>query len=85
MTRWLSAVSLVLTGLVITSVAEARWYDPSIGRFISADPVPNDHGLRDYVFANNNPVTFVDPNGNSPLQWWLGSGKVCMPKNCSKC
>lgn len=72
MTRWLSAVAVILVGMVLTSVAEARWYDPSIGRFISADPVPNENGLKGYVFANNSPVHFVDPAGLNAVSGSFG-------------
>ncbi|MEV0001974.1 RHS repeat-associated core domain-containing protein [Micromonospora sp. NPDC050980] len=44
----------------------AREYDPSIGRFISADPI-NDVGnpqqMQAYAYASNNPVTYADPSG----------------------
>ncbi|WP_422750178.1 RHS repeat-associated core domain-containing protein [Micromonospora sp. WMMD1219] len=44
----------------------AREYDPTIGRFISVDPI-NDPGnpqqLAAYTYASNNPVTFSDPSG----------------------
>ena len=38
-----------------------RYYDPSIGRFINEDPAKD--GLNWYVYANNNPIMFVDPLG----------------------
>ncbi|MGN9807089.1 RHS repeat-associated core domain-containing protein [Micromonospora sp. L32] len=44
----------------------AREYDPTIGRFISVDPI-NDPGnpaqLPAYTYAANNPITFSDPTG----------------------
>ncbi|MDR7273632.1 RHS repeat-associated protein [Catenuloplanes atrovinosus] len=46
----------------------ARLYDPSVGRFLSADPVVD---LQDpmqsngYSYAHNNPVTHTDPTGLS--------------------
>ncbi len=44
-----------------------RYYDPEIGRFISLDPVfgdiSNPQALNPYVYANNNPVNFIDPLG----------------------
>lgn len=46
------------TGLIYL---RARYYDPSIGRFISEDPIKD--GSNWYVFCNNNPVTFIDPSG----------------------
>ena len=39
----------------------ARWYDPSIGRFISEDPIKS--GLNWYIYGNNNPLRFFDPWG----------------------
>ena len=38
-----------------------RYYDPSIGRFISEDPAKS--GSNWYVYCENNPVKFVDPWG----------------------
>ena len=39
----------------------ARYYDSSIGRFITEDPAKD--GLNWYAFCGNNPVMFVDPSG----------------------
>ena len=39
----------------------ARYYDPTVGRFISEDPAED--GLNWYVYCGNNPVMFVDPSG----------------------
>ncbi len=45
----------------------ARWYDPSIGRFVSADPfvgVQADPNSRQrYLYANADPVNRTDPSG----------------------
>ena len=45
----------------------ARYYDPSLGRFISKDPfdgVKNDpQTLNGYVYVGNNPVNRTDPSG----------------------
>lgn len=38
----------------------ARYYDPSIGRFLSEDPVWSSNL---YPYANNNPITNIDPSG----------------------
>jgi RHS repeat-associated protein len=39
----------------------ARYYDPSMGRFASEDPIRN--GYNWYVYASNNPVNFIDSSG----------------------
>lgn len=46
------------TGLVYFN---ARYYDPVIGRFITEDPVKD--GLNWYIFCDNNPLRFIDPDG----------------------
>lgn len=66
------------TGL---SYMEARYYDPTLGRFMGMDPAPPNpdevHSLNRYAYANNNPYRYVDPDGHSPLDvaflvWDLG-------------
>jgi len=39
----------------------AREYDPVVGRFNSPDPVRQ--GFSPYVYAGDNPINFVDPDG----------------------
>lgn len=39
----------------------ARYYDPSIGRFISEDPIRSSWSA--YTYVRNNPVNYVDPTG----------------------
>jgi RHS repeat-associated protein len=44
----------------------AREYDPSIGRFVSGDPLmdmADPQQWNGYAYANNNPVTAADPSG----------------------
>lgn len=51
------------TGLVHIG---ARSYDPSLGRFISADPIrdfADPQQINGYTYANANPVTMSDPTG----------------------
>lgn len=49
----------------------ARYYDPTIGRFISPDSVVpnpfNPQNLNRYTYCNNNPLSYTDPNGHFPL------------------
>ncbi|AWG24521.1 DUF6443 domain-containing protein [Flavobacterium kingsejongi] len=42
----------------------ARNYDPAIGRWMNMDPLAeNHHENNPYMYANNNPIIFVDPDG----------------------
>jgi RHS repeat-associated protein len=41
----------------------ARYYDPSMGRFLSQDLIKFDGGVNFYVYTRNNPVTFADQSG----------------------
>jgi len=45
----------------------ARYYSPSLGRFMSRDPFPGIMGLpatlHPYLYALNNPVLYTDPSG----------------------
>lgn len=40
-----------------------RYYDPSTGRYISADPIGLAGGLNLYAYAGSNPVNYIDPMG----------------------
>jgi len=47
---------------------QARYYDPVIGRFYSNDPVGYTAknpvmSFNRYMYANNNPYKYVDPDG----------------------
>lgn len=45
----------------------ARYYDPALGRFISADPIvpnpANPQALNRYSYVLNNPLRYIDPTG----------------------
>lgn len=57
------------TGLVNM---QQRYYDPTIGRFLSVDPVTADGNtggnFNRYWYTNNNPYGFTDPDGRAPNQ-----------------
>ena len=44
----------------------ARYYDPSVGRFISEDPIGLQGGPNFYDYVANDPVDFNDPRGLAP-------------------
>jgi RHS repeat-associated protein len=58
--RWHGTIGLYQMG--------ARWYDPTLGRWLQADsivPEPgNPQALNRYAYAANSPLNFIDPNGH---------------------
>ena len=44
--------------------ARARYFDPTLGRFLSEDPIP---AINAYPYADNDPVDLIDPYGAQPL------------------
>ncbi|WP_315856249.1 RHS repeat-associated core domain-containing protein [Burkholderia cepacia] len=40
-----------------------RYYDPDVGRYISPDPIGLVGGVNLYQYANNNPISWIDPLG----------------------
>jgi RHS repeat-associated protein len=58
----------------------ARFYNPYLCRFVSADPSGFSGGLNVYAFANGNPISYLDPFGlnahtTGDSFWsWVGSG-----------
>lgn len=64
----------------------ARYYDPQLGRFLSIDPL-NIVTFDSYTYAQNNPIDYIDVDGNyaaaavlpmlpgfGPLGWVIGIG-----------
>jgi RHS repeat-associated protein len=61
----------------------ARLYDPATGLFMSPDPTVaypyNSQDLNQYAYVNDNPLSYVDPDGLSQC-YTMGSGLVfCEP------
>lgn len=50
---------------------QQRYYDPVAGRFLSVDPVITDNNsgasFNRYVYAENNPYKYIDPDGRQGL------------------
>ena len=59
---------------------QQRYYDPVVGRFLSVDPVSTDthsgESFNRYAYANNNPLTFTDPDGRRACPKGVGGGCV---------
>ncbi len=55
-----------------------RWYDPSIGRFTSPDPLrgylSDPQSFNSYTYAGNTPTTFSDPTGAA----YTGTTEICV-------
>jgi RHS repeat-associated protein len=62
------------TGLVY---AQARYYNPGIGRFSSQDPLfisagfdlSDPQSMNSYSYTENNPIGLIDPGGNIAVPW----------------
>jgi RHS repeat-associated protein len=58
----------------------ARYYSPTIGRFISEDPLTFDSGANFYTYALGNPISLTDPSGEyagiDDLVFTIGGGVV---------
>jgi RHS repeat-associated protein len=61
---------------------KARFYDPSVGRFTSLDPVVRDpaavESANPYSYTENNPVNRIDPNG----AFFVGGGEGLPAGEC---
>lgn len=44
----------------------ARYYNPTLSRFVSEDPIGLAGGINTYAYVNGNPVQNIDPSGNGP-------------------
>jgi len=51
----------------------ARYYDPSLGRFITQDPAKAD-GWNWYTYCTNNPIKYKDPSGLKFIRVFLVAG-----------
>lgn len=75
--RWKGAQYDTETGLYYM---RARYYDPTVGRFISEDPIGLGGGINPYAYSDGDPVNGTDPSGLSlectPIISWETEGFV---------
>jgi RHS repeat-associated protein len=59
----------------------ARYYDPAIGRFISADTIVSDpsnpQSLNRYTYVLNNPLRYTDPTGHAEITFTCDISAGC--------
>ncbi|WP_337244669.1 RHS repeat-associated core domain-containing protein [Luteimonas sp. gir] len=64
---------------------QQRYYDPGIGRFLSADPVTAHSSpvamFNRYQYAKNNPYRFTDPDGRESADRVYGAAVAYMLRN----
>jgi RHS repeat-associated protein len=56
----------------------ARYYDPALSRFVSADTIVPGIGSQAhnrYMYVNGNPLKYVDPSGHRACIDWDGNGR----------
>lgn len=63
------------------NVTMFRPYNPALGRWLSRDPIGESIGTNLYVYANNNPVSFVDPLGDDAIYVDYPQHMVTIPDN----
>ena len=58
---------------IVAYYLRARFYDPSIRRFLTRDTLTLGGSSNLYTYASNNPLSYVDPSGH---RWYL-FGVIC--------
>ena len=57
----------------------ARYYDPTLARFVSEDPISQNGGVNQYAYASSDPINQIDPSGTKPC--WMA---METDSNCSQ-
>ncbi|WP_257387684.1 RHS repeat domain-containing protein [Tahibacter caeni] len=74
----------VMDGTTGLAYMQQRYYDADVGRFLSVDPVTADASgggnFNRYWYGNDNPYSFVDPNGKLGEHWRCVTPGSCVPQ-----
>jgi len=54
------------TGPIFLYYYRARYYDPTIGRFLKEDPIHFRGGINFYLYVRNDPIQLRDRQGLTP-------------------
>ncbi len=55
---------------------KARFYSPTLGRFLQTDPIGTQDDLNLYAYVGNNPINFNDPDGLTAAELKMLAGKI---------
>ncbi len=62
----------------------ARYYDSKVGRFLSEDPIDFDGGSNFFIYVENDPINFDDPDGLARCYISISKGQlICIPDSFS--
>lgn len=64
---------ILFTILLTASHSAFAFFDPTVGRWISRDPIGENGGLNLYAQVDNNPVGEIDPLGQERFKIWASA------------